>query len=78
MKVLYEAKYKIIEIYAIARVVVQKYGHTFTKERLLNRMEQLSSIWNKELGRLLPENKFVKYKEVNAYLLACFKTAGLI
>jgi len=44
MKVLYEAKYKIIEIYAIARVVVQKYGHTFTKERLLGRMEQLSSV----------------------------------
>ncbi len=57
---------------------MKEYGHTFTKERLLGRMEQLSSLWNKELGRLLPENEFVKYNEVNAYLLACFETSGLI
>lgn len=54
------------------------YGHTFTKNRLLVRMEQLSIIWDKELGRLLPESEFVKYKDVKEYLMMRFDVVGLI
>lgn len=57
---------------------MKEYGHTFTKGRLLARMEQLGPIWNKELGRLLPESKFVKYNDVKEDIMARFETAGLI
>jgi Uncharacterized conserved protein len=57
---------------------MKEYGHTFTKDRLLARMGQLASIWNKELERLLPESDFVKYKDVKEYLMARFEAAGLI
>lgn len=57
---------------------MKEYGHTFTKDRLLARMEQLSIIWNKELERLLPESEFVKYKDVKEYLIERFEVAGLV
>ena len=57
---------------------MKEYGHTFTKDRLLDRMGQLSLIWNKELGRLLPESDFVRYNDAKEYLMACFEVAGLI
>lgn len=57
---------------------MKEYGHTFTKDRLLARMEQLGLIWNRELGRLLPESEFVKYKDVKEYLMERFDVAGLI
>ena len=57
---------------------MKEYGHTFTKERLLARMKQLGLIWDKELGRLLPESEFVKYKDVKEYLMMRFEAAGLI
>jgi hypothetical protein len=57
---------------------MKEYGHTFTKDRLLARMEQLGLIWNRELGRLLPESEFVKYKDVKEYLMERFDAAGLI
>ena len=57
---------------------MKEYGHTFTKDRLFARIEQLGPIWNKELGRLLPENDFVKYEDVKKYLMARFEVAGLI
>jgi predicted nucleotidyltransferase component of viral defense system len=57
---------------------MKEYGHTFTKDRLLARMEQLGLIWNKELERLLPESEFVKYGDVKEYLLERFEVTGLI
>ena len=57
---------------------MKEYGHTFTKDRLLARMKELGLIWDKELGRLLPESEFVKYKDVKEYLMMRFEAAGLI
>ena len=57
---------------------MKEYGHTFTKDRLLARMKQLGLIWDKELGRLLPESEFVRYKDVKGYLMERFGAAGLI
>ena len=57
---------------------MKEYSHTFTKDRLLARMKQLGLIWDKELGSLLQESEFVKYKDVKEYLMMRFEAAGLI
>ncbi len=78
----YDKKGKPLEIEILEASMIDKkmkeYGHTFTKDRLLARMEQLGLIWNRELGRLLPESEFVKYKDVKEYLMERFDVAGLI
>ena len=57
---------------------MREYGHTFTIKQLLNRMERISKMWDKELRRLLAEDAFVGYKNAEECVLSSFRTAGLI
>lgn len=57
---------------------MREYGHTFSIDRLSERMKSVGRIWDKELRRLLPEDKFVEYKNVAEYVNGHFKGVGLI
>ena len=66
-----------IEVNMIDKKMAE-YGHTFTKDRLFSRLDDLGSIWNKELRRLLPVSYFLEYNEAKEYLIARFKDADMI
>ncbi|MCL5117205.1 MAG: hypothetical protein M1124_00030 [Candidatus Marsarchaeota archaeon] len=59
MKVLYETKYKIIEVYAIAHVVVQKYGHTkkFAKQIAALVIKQDKNLTDEKFADFLGEDE---------------------
>ncbi len=57
---------------------MKQYGHTFSINKLLERMKFISKIWDKELQRLLPKDKFVEYKNAAKYVNERFKEVGLI
>lgn len=57
---------------------MKEYGHVFTEEKLVKRMNLISKIWNKELYRLLPKKEFVGYKEAKTLVMGEFKAVNLL
>ncbi len=66
-----------VEVSMIDRKMME-YGHTFTYNRLSERIKGIDDIWNKELRRLLPEDKFIQFGVAKEYTMKRFGDAGLI
>ncbi|MGC9204840.1 MAG: nucleotidyl transferase AbiEii/AbiGii toxin family protein [Candidatus Micrarchaeia archaeon] len=59
-------------------VKMKEWGHVFTEERFSKRVEEIGSIWDKELLRLLQKDAFVSYAKAKSAVIEYFKNAGLI
>ena len=57
---------------------MREFGHVFTQDRFLTRINELGSIWEKELKRLIPENSYVDFEEACRIVVESFRMSGLI
>jgi predicted nucleotidyltransferase component of viral defense system len=57
---------------------MREHGSTFTTERFMERMEAMAGIWETELRRLLPEDKFVLYDTVKKSVIDGFKASSIL
>ncbi len=57
---------------------IREHGHGFGDVNLERKMARISSIWDKELVRLLPEDRFIAYARAAKVVADAFKNAGLI
>jgi predicted nucleotidyltransferase component of viral defense system len=57
---------------------MREQGHTFTVERFIRRVDVVAEIWEKELRRLLPKDKFVAYNTVKKSVIDGFRTASIL
>jgi len=53
------------------------YGRAFTYGRFEMRIKKIAEIWNKELERLLPKDKFIGYAAVKEIVVKHFEDEGL-
>ncbi len=54
------------------------YGHTFTVAQFERRIVAIGKIWDAELRRLLPEDRFVSYSTAKKLVAESFAEAGLL
>ncbi len=57
---------------------MREQGHTFTAERFMKRVDAMAEIWEKELRRLLPEDKFVLYGTVKKSVIEGFRASSIL
>ncbi|MCL4379207.1 nucleotidyl transferase AbiEii/AbiGii toxin family protein [Candidatus Marsarchaeota archaeon] len=53
-------------------------GRKFTTDTFTRRMNAIGSIWEKELGRLIPNQHWVAYSDAKAELTGSLKEAGML
>lgn len=53
-------------------------GRRFTIETFTRRMNAISNIWNKELGRLIPRGSWIEYDEARRTLSESLTAAGML
>ncbi len=57
---------------------MRELGHVFSKEKLEKRLSAISEIWEKELKRLLPEDKYLTFSEAKGSLLEGLEESEMI
>ncbi len=57
---------------------MREHGHMFSSERFHSRVDMLTKIWDRELKRLLPKDKFIGYKTAKATVVEGFTEAGMV
>lgn len=53
-------------------------GHVFSKDKLERRLSAISEIWEKELKRLIPEDKYLTFREARGSLLGGLEESEMI
>ncbi len=57
---------------------MREYGHTFTQDQLIRRLDETSKIWDSGLNRLISVHDRVRYPAARDLVIQSFRDAGLI